>query len=85
MPIFDQFEIAINTDYSGSYTDNVVVTFSGTQFQNKKFLGSKTSRVASSSSLAGFETLYSDYIAYVSGNILGKNNKFISLTSDEVL
>lgn len=77
MPIFDQFDIATNSNYSGSYTDNIVRIFSGSGLESKKFIGSKSDPITGS--MINFETSYTDYVSYVYGRVAGKNHQFISL------
>lgn len=74
MTTLDQFDVFVNNDYSGSYTDNIVQVFSGSQITDRKNIGSNNNNSIYNFS---FETRYSDYIGYVSGNKSGKNNNFV--------
>lgn len=79
MAIFDQFDIAGNIDFSGSYTDNIIGVFSGSGLNNKKFIGSKTQPIYSSS-FVGFEARYSDMVSFTFGKYKGKNGHFITVS-----
>lgn len=74
MPIYDQFDIGTNLDFSGSYTDNVVSIFSGSGIAHKKFIGSKTEKLTHND--FNFDLKYSDFLNYVSGAFKGKNSNF---------
>jgi hypothetical protein len=84
MAILDQFETFRHTDYSASYTDNVIVLISGSITNGgRKVLGNKIYNRITSASLSPYEMPYSTYLNYVSGNILGKNYGFVGLDAIE--
>jgi hypothetical protein len=96
MTTYDQFELGTHTGYSGSYSDNIIISFSGSKFTDRKFLGSKTEQIVRDD-FNDFDLRYGDFIRLIYNegvsfprnvfkNNFGRNNTFVKhINSDEII